>query len=190
VLIPFPFDGIPTQVLCPLVTGVIGTLQALEVIKVAVGMQRELPHLLSWEIISSPFPITFAASYSQKLLLFDAVTGTFRVVKLRGRSLECAANGNSPTITGLIDYVQFCGAGPHDKASVCLFLFLAGTVSADFCICCFFESADRDTQYPARGGEAGLPGVPAAGEGREATPARGCEGKGAVRHLLHPQFAE
>ncbi|KAI8824822.1 adenylyltransferase [Fimicolochytrium jonesii] len=77
------------------VPGIIGCLQALEVIKIASGI---------------------GATYSQRLLILDAVLGTFRTIRLRGRSPTCAACGENPSITELIDYVQFCGAGPHDKA--------------------------------------------------------------------------
>ncbi|KAI8618672.1 hypothetical protein BC830DRAFT_1165973 [Chytriomyces sp. MP71] len=77
------------------VTGIIGCFQALEAIKIITGME---------------------ASYSQKLMLFDAVSGSMRVVKLRGRRPDCAICGNEPTITDLIDYVQFCGANATDKA--------------------------------------------------------------------------
>ncbi|KAJ3082141.1 Molybdenum cofactor synthesis protein 3, partial [Physocladia obscura] len=77
------------------VTGIIGCYQALETIKIICGI---------------------GASYSQKLLLFDATTGVTRVVKLRGRSPICAiCSGDSAPIKSLIDYVQFCGASATDK---------------------------------------------------------------------------
>ncbi|KAI9339897.1 hypothetical protein BDR26DRAFT_820623 [Obelidium mucronatum] len=76
------------------VTGIIGCFQALEAIKVITDM---------------------GASYSQKMLLFDAVSGAVRVVKLRGRNPACAVCGENPTIKELIDYVQFCGASATDK---------------------------------------------------------------------------
>ncbi|KAJ3333109.1 Molybdenum cofactor synthesis protein 3, partial [Blyttiomyces sp. JEL0837] len=57
------------------------------------------------------------ASYRQKLLLFDSVSGAFRSVKLRGRNPSCAACGDTPTISELIDYVQFCGASATDKTA-------------------------------------------------------------------------
>ncbi|KAI8924450.1 hypothetical protein BC831DRAFT_513356 [Entophlyctis helioformis] len=74
--------------------GIIGCIQALEVIKLVAGIPT---------------------SYSQKLLLFDAVAGSFRSVKLRGKSPNCAVCGDNPTITEPIDYVQFCGSAPDDK---------------------------------------------------------------------------
>ncbi|KAK4300483.1 hypothetical protein Pmani_027308 [Petrolisthes manimaculis] len=76
------------------VPGMIGCLQALEAIKLASGLGTPL---------------------SQKLLLFDALQGTFRTVKLRGGKSDCEVCGETPTITKLIDYEQFCGAAATDK---------------------------------------------------------------------------
>lgn len=56
-----------------------------------------------------------SASYSQRLLLFDAHSGDFRVVTLRPRNKHCAVCGDNPSIRELIDYEQFCGSGPNDK---------------------------------------------------------------------------
>lgn len=80
-------------VLGPIV-GVIGSLQAVEVIKIATGIGR-----------------TFAG----RLVLYDGLDGMFRCVKLRGRQKNCAVCGDSPTITSLIDYKNFCGAAAGDK---------------------------------------------------------------------------
>eukprot|EP00731_Ephydatia_muelleri_P023565 Em0015g1148a len=76
------------------VPGVIGTLQAMEVLKMAAGMNP---------------------SYSQRLLLFDAHSGDFRIVTLRPRNKQCVVCGDNPSIRELIDYEQFCGSGPNDK---------------------------------------------------------------------------
>ncbi|GFR88574.1 adenylyltransferase and sulfurtransferase MOCS3 [Elysia marginata] len=76
------------------VPGIIGSMQALEAIKIASGI---------------------GSSYTQRLLLFDALDGTFRSVKLRPRSPTCIVCGNEPSITQLIDYIQFCGAAASDK---------------------------------------------------------------------------
>ena len=56
-----------------------------------------------------------AASYSQKLLMFDALEGMFRVIKLRPRQPHCAVCGDNPTITQLQDYELFCGSRADDK---------------------------------------------------------------------------
>jgi len=71
------------------VPGVIGCLQALETVKILSGQ---------------------TPAYSGSLLLFDGLQGRVRVVKLRGRKEEA-----DKEVTGLIDYEQFCGAGPTDK---------------------------------------------------------------------------
>ncbi|XP_064600435.1 adenylyltransferase and sulfurtransferase MOCS3-like [Liolophura sinensis] len=76
------------------VPGIIGCLQALEVIKIVTQI---------------------GSSYTQKLLLFDGLDGAFRQIRLRGRQKSCVVCGDSPSITRLIDYVQFCGAGANDK---------------------------------------------------------------------------
>ncbi|XP_046848175.1 adenylyltransferase and sulfurtransferase MOCS3-like [Xenia sp. Carnegie-2017] len=76
------------------VPGIIGNLQALEVIKMAAGL-----------------PVSF----NQKLLLFDALDGKFTTIKLRGRQKNCVICGEKPSITTLQDYEQFCGQKASDK---------------------------------------------------------------------------
>lgn len=51
------------------------------------------------------------------MLKFDGLTGSFRTLRLRGRSADCAVCGDNPTITAenLPDYEQFCGALANDK---------------------------------------------------------------------------
>ncbi|NXR42962.1 MOCS3 sulfurtransferase, partial [Zosterops hypoxanthus] len=76
------------------VTGVIGCLQALEVLKIASGM---------------------GSSLSQHMLMFDALEGRFRHIKLRPRRAECAVCGDRPSITSLQDYEAFCGSSATDR---------------------------------------------------------------------------
>lgn len=76
------------------VPGLIGCLQALEAIKIASGLGSPL---------------------SQKLLLFEALQGTFRTVRLRGSRNSCEVCGETPSITKLVDYEEFCGAAATDK---------------------------------------------------------------------------
>jgi len=78
------------------VPGIIGSIQALEVIKIAAGMP--------------------GSSYSKRLLLFDALEATFRTIRLRDRQPNCAICGDNPSITKLIDYEQFCGRRATDKS--------------------------------------------------------------------------
>ncbi len=69
-------------------TGTIGSIQAIEVLK----------HILE-----------IGDSLSGRLLLFDALSMEFRMVKLR-RDPKCPLCGDDPTIDKLIDYEGFCGA--------------------------------------------------------------------------------
>jgi adenylyltransferase/sulfurtransferase len=73
--------------------GVIGSLQASEALKLALGIGEPL---------------------IGRLLLFDALAATFDEVKLR-RDPDCPVCGEHPTITEYIDYVQFC-AGTREPA--------------------------------------------------------------------------
>ncbi len=68
------------------VTGVIGTIQATEVIKAILGIGNPL---------------------KGSLLLWNALDMSFRTVKVP-RNKECPVCGEHPTITELIDYEQFC----------------------------------------------------------------------------------
>ena len=72
--------------------GIIGSLQALETIKLILGA---------------------GDSMVGRLLLFDAMGMEWREVAIR-RNPECPVCGDSPTQTELIDYELFCGAGADD----------------------------------------------------------------------------
>ncbi|HVR28934.1 MAG TPA: molybdopterin-synthase adenylyltransferase MoeB [Thermoanaerobaculia bacterium] len=72
--------------------GIIGSLQANEVIKLILG--RGEPAI-------------------GRLLLFDALRLKFRELKLR-KNPECPVCGEHPTVTSLIDYEQFCGLGQEE----------------------------------------------------------------------------
>lgn len=76
------------------VPGVIGTLQALEALKIALEMRDVL---------------------SSKLLLFDGENTSFRTMNLRKKNPSCPVCGTNPTIKQLIDYEEFCGASANDK---------------------------------------------------------------------------
>jgi len=73
--------------------GVIGSLQASEALKLALGIGEPL---------------------IGRLLLFDALTANFDEVKLR-RDPDCPVCGEQPTITEYVDYVEFC-AGTREPA--------------------------------------------------------------------------
>ena len=67
--------------------GIVGSIQALETIKLILGKGRTL---------------------IGRLLLFDALDLKFRELKLR-KNPECPVCGAHPSVTKLIDYEQFCG---------------------------------------------------------------------------------
>jgi len=67
--------------------GMVGTIQATEVVKIILGVGETL---------------------SGRLLLIDALSMEFRTVKLR-KDPNCPLCGETPTITELIDYEAFCG---------------------------------------------------------------------------------
>src|SRR5947207_4207321 len=73
--------------------GVIGSLQASEALKLALGIGETLVG---------------------RLLLFDALSAEFNEVRLR-RDPECPVCGEHPTITDYIDYVEFC-SGTREPA--------------------------------------------------------------------------
>ncbi|XGW31487.1 hypothetical protein V3C99_010003 [Haemonchus contortus] len=92
------------------VVGVIGSLQALEVLKIAAGLRPN-----------------FAGS----LYLFDGSCGSSRTVQLRHRNKQCDVCGDNPTITELIDYQAFCGSGACDKVQNLSVLSPSDRVSVD-----------------------------------------------------------
>jgi adenylyltransferase/sulfurtransferase len=73
--------------------GVIGCLQATEILKLALGK---------------------GTSLIGRLLLFDALDLKFRELKLR-RDPQCPLCGEHPTIRELVDYEAFCGSVPEGE---------------------------------------------------------------------------
>jgi sulfur-carrier protein adenylyltransferase/sulfurtransferase len=71
--------------------GLVGVIQATEVIKLILGNGQPL---------------------IGRLLLVDALNMRFRELKLRKNS-QCPVCGENPTVTQLIDYQQFCGIVPE-----------------------------------------------------------------------------
>ncbi|HEV3412895.1 MAG TPA: molybdopterin-synthase adenylyltransferase MoeB [Puia sp.] len=74
--------------------GIIGSLQALEVIKVITGVGETL---------------------SGRFYIFDALNFESRTFVIRRRE-DNPINGKNPTITALIDYEQFCGMRAVEEA--------------------------------------------------------------------------
>ena len=78
-------------------TGLVGSVQATEALKYFLGIGESL---------------------SSRLLLIDALSMTFREVRLK-RNPDCPLCGDNPTVTELIDYGVFCGiAEPKEAAAV------------------------------------------------------------------------
>ena len=75
--------------------GIVGTIQAAETLKLILGKGDPLVG---------------------RLLLFDALGMKFRELKLR-KNPECPVCGERPTVTKLIDYVQFCGIRGEEAPS-------------------------------------------------------------------------
>ena len=76
--------------------GIVGTIQANEVIKVILGAEGILLN---------------------RLLLFDAWKMRFRELKLR-KNPDCPLCGTNPTIKELIDYEEFCGLNAPTEMQV------------------------------------------------------------------------
>ncbi|MEM8530287.1 MAG: molybdopterin-synthase adenylyltransferase MoeB [Chloroflexota bacterium] len=76
--------------------GIVGTLQATEVVKLLTGIGETLVG---------------------RLMLYDALNMEFRELKLR-RNPDCPVCGEHPTVTELIDYNQFCGIVPEPEPVV------------------------------------------------------------------------
>jgi len=91
-LVPSCAEGGVLGVLC----GVIGTLQATEAVKLALGKGDTL---------------------NGRLMLYDALGMKFREMKLR-KDKNCTICSDHPTITELIDYEQFCGILPPEEKTV------------------------------------------------------------------------
>jgi len=76
--------------------GLVGVIQATEVIKLILGKGEPL---------------------IGRLMLVDALSMRFRELKLR-KNPDCPVCGTNPTVTELIDYNQFCGIAPEpDQAA-------------------------------------------------------------------------
>ncbi len=72
--------------------GLVGSIQALEVIKIIMGVGETL---------------------TSRMLLIDALTMDFREIKIR-RNPDCKLCGDDPEVTELIDYEIFCGILPPE----------------------------------------------------------------------------
>jgi molybdopterin/thiamine biosynthesis adenylyltransferase/rhodanese-related sulfurtransferase len=76
--------------------GLLGVIQATEVIKLILGNGEPL---------------------IGRLLLVDSLNMKFRELKLR-KNPDCPVCGTNPSVTELIDYQQFCGIAPEPKVDL------------------------------------------------------------------------
>src|SRR5690348_6957199 len=93
---PPPPDSVPNCAqagVLGVLPGIIGTLQAIEAIKLIIGIGESL---------------------IGRLLYFDALTVKFRELKLRPDP-QCPVCGENATIFSPIDYEQFCGTRVNDS---------------------------------------------------------------------------
>jgi molybdopterin/thiamine biosynthesis adenylyltransferase/rhodanese-related sulfurtransferase/molybdopterin converting factor small subunit len=88
-LVPSCAEGGVLGVIC----GIIGNIQANEAIKLIIGRGKPL---------------------MSRLLRFDAMDMTFREYKIP-RDPNCPVCGKNPTVTKLIDYLEFCGIGRGEE---------------------------------------------------------------------------
>ena len=77
-------------------TGLVGSIQATEALKLILGIGESLV---------------------SRLLLIDALSMSFREVRLK-RNPSCPLCGDNPTVTELIDYEIFCGLTVPEAAGV------------------------------------------------------------------------
>lgn len=78
--------------------GIVGSLQANETLKLALGIGESL---------------------AGRLLLFDAPVTEVNEVSLR-RDPDCPVCGEQPTITEYVDYAEFCAGRPADASRAAL----------------------------------------------------------------------
>ena len=77
-------------------TGLVGSIQAVETLKLLMGIGETL---------------------TSRLLLIDALSMDFRQVRIP-KNPNCPLCGENPTVTELIDYEVFCGAVPQEAQPV------------------------------------------------------------------------
>lgn len=76
------------------IPGIIGSMQALETIKIIANIGLPM---------------------SCSMLLYDGFRSNVRKVKIRPKQKNCSICGETPSITELVDYEEFCGANATDK---------------------------------------------------------------------------
>ncbi|KAI7902200.1 uncharacterized protein BX663DRAFT_512078 [Cokeromyces recurvatus] len=120
------------------VPGIIGTLEAIEAIKVALNEPSlEKPSFLIFSGMSNPM---------------------FRTMRLREKKKDCAICGENPTMTELIDYVQFCQGAANDKVTDEHILRQDERISVqEYCDCRLKDHLLIDVRPPVQFGICSLP---------------------------------
>ena len=108
--------------------GIIGVIQATETVKLILGAGRPL---------------------IGRLLLYDALDMTFREMKVR-KNPKCPICGPNPTITGLIDYQEFCGIRGVESAPAAP---IEGEAIAPLELKALFDRGDRPVLLDVRNPE-------------------------------------
>ena len=96
---PPPKDSIPSCAeagVLGVLPGIIGTIQATEVLKIVLGVGETL---------------------SGRFLVYDALSMKFKELKL-GKNKNCPICGESPRIKELMDYEQFCSMKEEEEKSL------------------------------------------------------------------------
>ena len=96
---PPPKDAVPTCAqagVLGVLPGIIGTIQATEAIKIILGIGETL---------------------SGRFLIYDALSMSFKDLKL-AKNKNCPMCGESPRITELMDYEEFCNAKENEENSL------------------------------------------------------------------------
>jgi adenylyltransferase/sulfurtransferase len=105
-MVPSCAEGGVLGVLC----GSIGAIQVTEAIKLLTGIGEPL---------------------LGRLMVYDALEMTYRTIKVR-KDPNCALCGENPTITGLIDYDDFCGTVSDESAAATLGSTITATELKDW----------------------------------------------------------
>jgi sulfur-carrier protein adenylyltransferase/sulfurtransferase len=93
-MVPSCAEGGVLGVLC----ASIGSIQVTEAIKLLTGIGEPL---------------------LGRLMVYDALEMTYRTIKVR-KDPQCALCGENPTITGLVDYEEFCGVVSEEASAATL----------------------------------------------------------------------
>lgn len=92
------------------VVGVIGSMQAMETVKILAGMDGVCG-------LDALTHVSLSGTLSGRLYVYDALRCTSRTVQLRARNPTCSVCGDAASAVPWphTDYVQFCGVPACDS---------------------------------------------------------------------------